>query len=105
MNEQDQTRYEDLWEESKDNLVHRVIELENCMTSHDEEMQKMEAENHALKRKLEEMMYLKKRHVDRDWLAIYSPEYYLRTYADYSKQDLMLEIMDLRITLRGMFHD
>ena len=55
MKEEDQIRYEELFERSHDKLVQQVMEAENCMTAHDEEMQIIEGNNAGLNIQLLEL--------------------------------------------------
>jgi hypothetical protein len=98
-------RYDALWERDKDTLVHNVMELEDSIELHQKEWDKIERENRALTRKLEHKLMQDRPYMTRDWDAIYSPQYYFDRYGDCTREDLILEIMNLRITLRGMFHD
>jgi hypothetical protein len=94
MDTEDQIRYEELHKYDKDSLVHRVMELEDIITTNDEQLQHIQAENTAMQ---EEIRSWNRRAKGRppSWTGegIGDLRHYFDKYYSKTKEDVLVQLM------------
>jgi chromatin segregation and condensation protein Rec8/ScpA/Scc1 (kleisin family) len=96
MTEENENRYDALWERNKEQLVHNVMELEDIceatetyMQEEAARMEKLEAENKAMKQEITEWYTVKKGLPPKDMMR--DLDYFFDFHKDDTKEELIIE--------------